>query len=607
MVKLNSEQQDALEREGDVLLIACPGSGKTRTLIHKIARELSDVHSHREFVVALTYTHVAADEIRDRIEAMGIDTSQLWVGTIHSFCLTWILRPYSIYHQSLRDGFGVVDTFESEQLLDEIAPLYPPLKNQYDCKYFATESGYAFDQHVAADRIEPLRQVILEYHERLLSRRLIDFEMMLKFSHELLEAHMPIAKRLGRLIRFIAIDEYQDTRDIQYSIVGKIIRESGSHTGLFIVGDPNQAIFGSLGGIAKSASELEILTNRKVHTLSLQHNYRSSQAIVDHFSQFAVDTMSIEAVGEWKDWRSLIVHDLSIHKSDLVSGLARLIKYNIEVLGILPEEICVVAPRWMHLASITRSLVRELPDYDFNGPGLSPFGQNVDNFWYKVARIALTTAAPDMFRRRMRWAKEIVDDLAPYGYLSEHITPRDLLKVTNGFPDFRGSGTDFLVGFFDRFCQEFNVQLQEGSELHDQRVSFFERMGNRLARIQSEENVDIDDIETFRKVFRPRSGIVVSTIHGVKGAEFDSVIAFGLLEGFVPHFAEPPPQKEPVAKKLLFVVGSRARKHLYLISEAGRGNQWYPKSQSDVLKVVDHTLYTSRSIDTDDLQASIQN
>ena len=593
---LNAEQLAALETVGDILLVACPGSGKTRTLIHKVALELSRIRSHREFVVALTYTHVAADEIRNRIDAMGIDTSQLWVGTIHSFCLTWILRPYSIYHDKLRDGFGVVDTFESEQLLDEIAPLFPPLENQYDCKHFAVETGYAFDSHIPSANIEPLRRALEEYHKRLLARNLIDFEMMLRFSYELLESHAPIAQRLGKLFRFIAIDEYQDTREIQYSIVTKIVRESELRTGIFVVGDPNQAIFGSLGGVAKSARELETLTGRKFRTLSLQQNYRSSRSIVTYFSQFAVRPMGIEAVGEAKDWHSSIVHDIDVHKSDLVQNLAGLVKHNVEALGIRPEEICVVAPWWMHLASITRSLVQALPEYEFNGPGLSPFGQNVDNFWYKVARIALTTAAPDIFRQRMRWAREVVDELVSHGYVSESITPREVLRSTNGFPSFGGSGTEFLLDYFEYFCATFGFEPVEGTELYDQRAAFFERMNSRLAKIKSQEKMDVDDIDTFRRVFRPRNGIVVSTIHGVKGSEYDTVIAFGLLEGFVPHFGDPLEEKEEIANKLLFVIGSRARKHLYLISERGRGNQWYPKQQSDVLTSVDQTLYTSRTV-----------
>lgn len=593
--ELNQEQQSALEADGDVLLIACPGSGKTRTLIHKIAAELSQISSHREFVIALTYTHVAAEEIRDRVEAMGIDTAQLWIGTIHSFCLTWILRPYSLYHANLKDGFSVVDTFESDELLDEIAKQHPPLKSHFDCRYYATEQGFSADKNTPAGSLEALMSAITEYHASLLDEKKIDFEMMLKFAHDLIADHRPIAKRLSQLFRIIAIDEYQDTRDVQYSIVSRILREQDSKTKLFIVGDPNQAIFGSLGGVAKTANEISVLTDRPVKQLALQNNYRSSQQIVDYFSTFAVTPMQIQATVEHRDWHGDLVHDTTLDKSELVDGVAQLIRRNVEELGISPEQICIVAPWWIHLASITRSLVRALPEYEFNGPGLSPFGQNLDNFWYKVARIALTDSAPNMFRRRIRWAREIVDELVRAGHVQE-ISPREFLKTTNRIKLESVSGTSFLIDYFEIFCSSFSIEIRSHSELSNQRQSFFERMANRLARIQNDEGIDGDDLETFKAVFRPRSGIVISTIHGVKGAEFDSVIAFGLLEDIVPHFGEPASEKTDIAKKLLFVIGSRARMNLYLISETGRGPQWSPKYQSNVLKSIPTNHYSSRSI-----------
>ncbi len=76
----------------------------------------------------------------------------------------------------------------------------------------------------------------------------------------------------------------------------------------------------------------------------------------------------------------------------------------------------------------------------------------------------------------------------------------------------------------------------------------------------------------FKKVFADRTGITISTIHGVKGAEFDAVIAYGLLEGMVPHFSDP--AQIETAKKLVYVVSSRARKNLHLISERGRSRGW---------------------------------
>src|SRR5258706_4888003 len=83
---LNDAQTSAIEQPGSVFLVACPGSGKTRTLTYKIARLLSELKSDKRRIVAITYTHRAADEIHERIEQLGVDTSQLWIGTIHSFC-----------------------------------------------------------------------------------------------------------------------------------------------------------------------------------------------------------------------------------------------------------------------------------------------------------------------------------------------------------------------------------------------------------------------------------------------------------------------------------------------------------------------------------------
>lgn len=139
--ELNSEQSEAVLDENSVFLVACPGSGKTRTLTYKIAYELSRLQSKRQFVVALTYTHRAADEIHERIEGLGVDTSQLWIGTIHSFCLEWILKPYGIYEPALAHGFRVMDSYEQEKLLEDLCRRQRGI-TYWDCEYYYTELGY---------------------------------------------------------------------------------------------------------------------------------------------------------------------------------------------------------------------------------------------------------------------------------------------------------------------------------------------------------------------------------------------------------------------------------------------------------------------------------
>ena len=78
---LNEDQKKSIYEENSVLLIACPGSGKTRTLTYKIAYELSKIESNKQFVIAITYTNSAAEEIKERVEILGVDTAQLWIGT----------------------------------------------------------------------------------------------------------------------------------------------------------------------------------------------------------------------------------------------------------------------------------------------------------------------------------------------------------------------------------------------------------------------------------------------------------------------------------------------------------------------------------------------
>ena len=94
---LSKEQQDIVASQGNILLTACPGSGKTRTLTHKLAyTSVCNPLSHK-LNIAITYTNRAANEIEERIDNMDMDLSTIWTGTIHQFCMRFIIRPYAMY------------------------------------------------------------------------------------------------------------------------------------------------------------------------------------------------------------------------------------------------------------------------------------------------------------------------------------------------------------------------------------------------------------------------------------------------------------------------------------------------------------------------------
>lgn len=562
--ELNSEQVAAIEELCSVFLIACPGSGKTRTLTYKIAYELSR-RTNKRIVVAITYTHRAADEIQERIEDLGVDTSGLWIGTIHSFCLEWIIKPYGIYHSELAQGYRVLDPYTRESMLERICAPYSGITH-WDCNYYFSHAGY----HLSCPdkwKHEGIHKILSVYFRELSESRQIDYELILWYAYVLVRDQKHIASLLSQVFSYILVDEYQDTKQIQYSILTSILFAGQGQTKTFIVGDPNQAIYGSLGGYAISVADFRGLAGIPIKELALSHNYRSSQRIISYFSNFNVHATSIESLGENSAFPSMVSYSRHITHTYLHDELVRLIQSSLDA-GHKPEEICVLAPWWILLASTTRKLVSMLPDQQFDGPGLVPFSNDFDNFFYKLSKILLTESSPSMLVRRIRWANDVINNLSDCGVDTSSLTYRVLLRECNAISINEHDGLTYLDLAFSALFVRLNIDLNNFPQLLDHREAFFSSSLSRIKRLQHAGASYINDISFFKKVFRERAGITVSTIHGVKGAEFDVVIAFGLLEGMVPHFNED--NGKIAASKLLYVVGSRARKHLHLISETGR-------------------------------------
>lgn len=568
--ELNPEQSEAVLLPGSVFLIACPGSGKTRALTYRIAYELSRLDSDRSFIVAITYTHRAADEIHERIESLGVDTSRLWIGTIHSFCLEWIIKPYGIYLPELARGYRIIDQHEREKLLERLCEPYSknrPKITFYDCDYYFTDTGYQLGC-TDTRKHQVINAVLTEYFRVLAENRQIDFELILWYAFKLIEENPSISVLLSKLFPMVLIDEYQDTKRIQYLIIGSILRAGSGETRLFIVGDPNQAIYGSLGGYPVVIDELRALTGIQIDKRELSKNYRSSERIIRYFGNFNIYGTTIIAAASDRDFPSLVTYSNQVPHDDLVDEIVKLIRYNVETLDIAPNEVCVLAPQWFPLATMTRKLVVNMSEYSFDGPGMVPFARDIENFWYKLSKIALTDPSPAMYVRRLRWAGELINELNDAGVDTSKFSRKSFLRACNAIEIAEENGLTYLRSFFDTLFERIGIYFHEFSQLEEHYKAFFESSESRIARLESEGVDEIANVRFFKKVFQNRTGITVSTIHGVKGAEFDVVIAYALLEDMVPHFSDSNGIES--AQKMLYVVGSRARKNLHLFSESGR-------------------------------------
>ena len=306
---LNDQQIEAVVEPGNVLLTACPGSGKTRALTYKIAYELERLTNSKKIIIAVTFTNRAADEIKKRIRNLNADDTNLWASTIHSFCLEWILRPYMCYLDELKNGFSISDEYNSERLINE-------LKENYGLRFFDSVSTRYLPNGEKEETL--FDNLIDEYHEIISSDKLIDFDQILHYSHKLISTYPKISETLKNMFQLICVDEYQDTQLLQYAILSQIMKGASGNCKMFMVGDSDQAIYGSLGGVAKSLVEIEEEFKTTFINKELSGNYRSNQQIIDYYRNFQTSTLEIKAVGTNADDSSIITFNKTVHKDVLV-------------------------------------------------------------------------------------------------------------------------------------------------------------------------------------------------------------------------------------------------------------------------------------------------
>lgn len=549
--KLNPQQKQVCIDERNILLKACPGSGKTRTLTYKLAYLVEKYISSKKLNIAITYTNRAADEIRERLEKLETPEDKVWVGTIHQFCLEFVIRPYTMYHERLRKGYHIIDEYVTKQYIEEIK------------EELGIDIGY--------NKPFEYPEILEKYQKKLLDEKEIDFNDILSISLELVNDKEFIAENISGIIRTILVDEYQDTNELQYKILSSIVMVNKKIQVTF-VGDTDQAIYGGLGGVAKSCDELQKEFGIKFQERELDGCYRTTQRIVDYYSNFQLKSMKIQAVSDIRDEMGCLVYDNTVRKSELFEKIAYIVKNELSK-GIRDNEICIIAPQWWLLFPLSKKMKELLPDVKFDAPDITPIKYDPMNVFYLISKL-LFTESGQRIKLRKRVANEIIEILTEeYKIrLSEKIDSYKVLKVINSISPTGKNGIVYLQEAITKFLIEIGIDLNIEAYLKKAYEDFMARIKDRV-----KNNHLSTDVDMFKQCFKEKEGVVINTFHGVKGEEYTTVIAFGILNGYIPHWDiiinKPLDYREAETKKLLYVVCSRAKKNLYLFSEQGRITQ----------------------------------
>lgn len=551
--KLSKEQYNAIIQEGNILLTAIPGSGKTRTLTNKILYEYSE--NEYKKLIAITYTNRAAEEMEERIiSQMGTIPNNIWIGTIHKFCLEFILRKYSSYSEFLSKPFKILGEEDDNNLKIE-------LREKYNVNKFAQIDYTLSINGIPNEKV--YGNLVNEYYDIQRKNRTINFNLILYESYKMLNDNNNISRNVSAMIKYLCVDEYQDTQELQYQILS-LIYKSSKRFNMFFVGDPNQAIYTGLGGVVKSKNDLEMVFETEFNECLLDKCYRSNQEIIDFYRKFSLKKLDMISCS--REYCNPIINiNAEIHKDNLISEIGKIIKDNIE-LGIPEKEICIIAPQWFFLYDVSNKLRMEYPKLNFDAPNIIPLKKDDESICYKLSKILLTNYSYYNKNRVLIIMNDIKKQLIDEYSINIEYSTYELLKILFESETKDNIGTEYLKNSLINFFSALHLI----ETFYDEIISY---ISATTIKIKLYEKYGMEDDKlSFEKSLRSREGIVVSTIHGIKGDEFRVVIAFGLLEGYIPHwdsiFNTNTARED--SKKLLFVLCSRAKEKLYLFAETGR-------------------------------------
>lgn len=562
---LNDQQKNIARSQDNLLVTACPGSGKTRVLTHKLAYSAYSTPNSMKKVIAITYTNRAADEIKDRLELYGYEHPAIWAGTIHQFCLEYIVYPYAMFLPRLSKGYKIIDEYVSgryvQEVVDELG-LEISFWDRIKINLKLDENSNILEHHY--------KQVVDSYHKRLISNKEIDFDLILTLSYQILKSHPIASKNISDVIRCLFVDEYQDTNELQYQIIG-LLTNANKKINIMFVGDIDQAIYGSLGGVAKNIEEIQTITQLSFKQETLNGCYRSTQRLVDFYAHFQKEYYKVNSLAVYADINGIITLDTTIHKDNVYGDIAAIIKKKISE-GVKSEDICVIAPQWDLLYPISRNLRILLPDVEFDAPDISPIKADDMNVFYKFSKLIFTESGVKVHRRK-RIATEIINCLTQdYGVnLKDDVDCFWILQKINSIRPSTNNGVEYFSIVVESILSACNIDKASYPSVYESYNDFIEKVNDRVAR----HNLSLE-LSLFYKIFKEKNGVVITSCHKIKGEEYHTVIAFGILQGKIPHWdviINNPSLSDDEARKMIYVIASRAKKELYLIAEQGRTTQ----------------------------------
>lgn len=605
---LNPQQHEAVTiGNGQVLVLAGPGSGKTRVLTQRIAYLVNEMGVQPSHILAVTFTNKAAREMGERIQPLlGIPTGGMWLGTFHAMCARIMRRE--VGHLPLESNFTIMDADDQLSLIkralkelnlnDKVyrpGSVHAAISNAKNNLYTPQDFLKAGKSY----RDEVIGRVYTRYQQFLRASNAVDFDDMLMMTAELLVDQPEVRERYARRFEHVLVDEFQDTNEAQYELLRLL---SSYHHNLFVVGDEDQSIYRWRGADYRNVLRFE-KDYPESQKILLEQNYRSPQNILDA-ARAIIDKNTYRTPKHLFTQRGagspLVLHEAEDDRAEAAfavdtirqmvdRGEARggdfAIMYRTNAQSRLLEDAFLRAGMAYRLVGAQRFYGRrEVKD-------IIAYLRLVHNPAEEVSLTRVinvpTRGIGDKTIAELRMTAQQINTSPGQVLL-------DLGRNGNRSPfwnAFSGRAAAALEGFgamlfgwreqaqtqplpalFDRVLVDSNYE----SYINDQTEEGLSRWENvqELRRIAYEyqekglseflENLAlVSDQDTLEERM---DAPALMTLHAAKGLEFEQVFIIGLDEGLLPHSRSLEDPEEMAEERRLFYVGlTRAKHHVYLV------------------------------------------
>jgi DNA helicase II / ATP-dependent DNA helicase PcrA len=563
---LNPQQKKAVTHLGTpLLLLAGAGSGKTRVLTHRAAYFIDQKIASIDQILLLTFTNKAAEEMKNRMEKLlsGFtrQNAKLLAGTFHSFCCR-VLRIDGHYLGIDKD-FVIYDSNDQQDLIKLCLTdlnLNPKEFKPASIQYFIEAAKNSFQtptemaSQVSGFWQEYAAKVYRVYQKKLTEYRALDFNDLLFKTVQLFIDYPKVLEKYQDKYRFILVDEYQDTNQIQY-LLTKLLAQK--YRQITVVGDASQAIYGWRGADFKNLMNLtKDFKDTKI--INLEQNYRSTQIILDAANAVISKNTShpilkLFTKKQSNDKIMLFEADSEISESEFV---AQKIKFIQDIQRIPLRNIAVL------YRMNAQSRVLEEAFLKFNIPYVLIGGIR----FYERAEVKDILAM-------MRYADNNKDKVSTdrlrktfgkrrLATFLEHLQNLDIFQM-NSLEILESLVTN--SGYFDRYDpkdEDDQKKIENIKELKSVAATFpkINNFLENVALVQQEYS-----LQEKNKKKENRDGVRLMTLHGAKGLEFEVVFLVGFEEGILPHSRCLVDEDEVEEERRLCYVGiTRAKDYLYI-------------------------------------------